>query len=157
MNCPIIYSEEVCKTPCQVDDCTNEHLTSFCPPPCQKCALGCCTPCGSNSSSCFVSPCATTSCCIISCDSSAICCKPTNACQNRYEILKHVVRCPPKPSCLSRCTQRSRPSYKPVEKCEVAGLPCYETIYMRAFNTPETCCPDTPTICDMSSCCSLGC
>lgn len=146
MNCPTVYSEEACKTPCEVKDCTDEHLTSFCPPICQKC-----TPCVSDCLPC-VSPCDLSACCITSCDSSAISSKRTKACHNRYELLKHVNRCPPKPSCLSRC-QRSRPSYKPVVKCMVAGLPCYETIYMRAFNTPQACCPDT---CEVS-CCSLGC
>lgn len=157
MNCPIVYSEEICQTPCELNDCTDEHLTTFCPPPCAKCSQACCTPCESNSS-CLINPCATSSRCLSICDSNAICCKPTSKCHNRYEILKHVARCPPKPSCSSRCVQRSRTSYKPVEKCRVAGdLPCYETIYMRAFNTPEACCPETFTVCDTSSCCSLGC
>lgn len=140
MNCPIVYSEEICQAPCLLNDCTDEHLTTFCPPACQKCSQPCCSD-----------PCASSSCCLSVCDSSAICCKPSNPCLKRYEILKHVNRCPPKPSCSSRCVQISRTSYKPVAKCEVScGLPCYETIYMRAFNTPEACCPET-------SCCTLGC
>lgn len=160
MNCPAVYTEEICQTPCEINSCTDEHLTTFCPPVCKKCygsSSSCCTPCGSSSSCC--TPCGSSNSCYVvdTCDSSAICCKPTNSCLKRYEILKHVNRCPPKPNCMGRCNQVSRTSYKPVIKCEVAcGLPCYETIYMKAFNTPEACCPKTTSICN-ASCCTLGC
>lgn len=139
------YCEENCAIPCQLDNCSNDHLTTFCPPVCKKCCPKpsfCIDPCSSGG--CCVSSCGDpcSDPCSVACCSSS--CQKQDPCSRRYEIIKHIVKCS-KP----QCCQITRKNFKPVEKCALPPPcdPCctlrYETIYMKSFNTPRNCCLPT--------------
>lgn len=112
---------EFCSTP-DMNDCSERHLASFCPPVCTKC-----------------SPCMITF--QPTCEMSQ-----SDACQERYEILKHVVKCPSEGAQSICCNiPPRRSSFRPIVHCQcpstnVESTPCYETNYMKSFNTPSACC-----------------
>lgn len=117
MNSNSTCCPESCLKSNSIDDCADGHLSSLCPPPCEQC---CPDPC-----------------------SSFNCCPKKvsdySACQRRYQILKHVVRCPP-----IVCDPSCRTNYKPVVSCKAFSpceAMCYETNYMRSYNA--SCCLPT--------------
>lgn len=140
MNCESRCCPENCLIPCTLENCSDEHLTTFCPPPCRACipcppTTCCMDPCVTSPVVCCVEPCATT------CEPS---CKPNGfPCLLQYETLKHRVKCPP----TSNCTpcQISRPNFKPIIRCKCPSSAdacvCYETVYTKSYNNP--CCQPT--------------
>jgi hypothetical protein len=123
-----------CEAAC-LNDCTDKHLYSYCPPTCTQC--------------CAQMFCSTTSCSPCEpCEPSPDLCLPTPCdtvkdapCSKRYHLLKHVVKCPPKSCCCPIPPRRL--SFKPEIKCVPSGPMCYETVYMKSYNTPATCCLPT--------------
>lgn len=136
--------DKFCST-ADTEQCSQKHLTTFCPPVCMKC-----NPCFSLCDQTF-DP-------ISNGVESNFKNSPTNdsnICTNRYEVLKHVIKCPTEcsPTICSNIPKR-RTNYRPVIRCrcpltsEVCTL-SYETNYMKYYNTPFACCE--PSICDKNN------
>ena len=101
------------------EDFNDDHLAPLCPPSvCHKCSLDQCAAINCSSSHWEPKE------------------KKPNHCANRYQILKHVIKCPPKCKTKSACGIRS--NYKPVKTCSLVdpcAMMCYETSYMRSFTS----------------------
>lgn len=120
MSCENNSCPEACKTPIIVTDCADEHLSSFCAPPCCQC---CPDPCSQ-----------AYDCCEINIQNLP---KPIT---RRYQILKHVIRRAPSncESTLPRTNFKPIPKYKLFNPCDTLN---YETNYTRSYNA--ICCRPT--------------
>lgn len=138
------YESDCCSKNCspvtELKNCEDSHFDTFCPQPCFQSSNLCMAPAASN---CCTSPCTPKS----------------NPCAKRYQLLKHVARCPPlcPPKCKTENFCGVRENYKPIATCKMVdpcALMCFETNYTKSFN--QKCCNPCQNPCESQGCCCVS-